>query len=402
MIGPEKQLAPAYTERMTCRACDSTTLASVLDLGTHSLPWYLESGDDEAPKAPLNLVRCAQCAMLQLQHSVDPDLLYREFWYRSSMNQTMKDALSDLVNRTVEHVKEGVWLDIGANDGYLLSRVPETFTRIACEPAQNFEPQLKEHAHVVVPTYFSAQAVREQHDGPVDVITSAACFYDVSDPNAFVRDVADLLAPEGVWVNQLNDSPTMLRRNAFDSICHEHVCYYDLHVLKTLYAEHGLKIVSVTHNEVNGGSMRVFASKSGAEVDLIVVPSVTQQGARCFAERVVRWKDQVSSLLKNSDLFRFAPVWLYGASTKGSTLLQYLGCNESFLAAADRNPAKWGRRMAGTGIPVVSEAEMRKARPKFLMVLPWAFAEEFNRREMLLRQHGTTMVYPLPDFRMVL
>jgi hypothetical protein len=400
--GTEAQLI--FTERKTCRACHGKALTSVLDLGTQYLPRFPEAPDDTLPKAPLHLVRCALCGLLQLQHSVDPDLLYREFWYRSGVNATMREALDDVVKSGLKFHKEGTWLDIGANDGYLLSRVPDNFTRIACEPAVNFEDQLLEHAHIVVPDYFSAAAVRDRYDEKCDVITSAACFYDVSEPSDFVRDIAALLNDRGIWINQLNDSPTMLERNAFDSICHEHVCYYDVPTLKELYRQHGLTINEITYNEVNGGSIRVFASKDGERhpADFLGHKSASAERCEAFAKRTVRWKEQVGSLLKYSDLFRYTPIWLYGASTKGGTLLQYLDCNDSFLACADRNAAKWGRRMVGGWIPITEETAMRKAKPKFLLVLPWAFAEEFNAREALLRQAGTTMIYPLPDFRLVM
>lgn len=394
----------AYTERTTCRSCGGKELPTVLDLGSHYLPRFVEDPDDNLPQAPLDLVHCPACGLLQLRHTVDPDLLYREFWYRSSVNQTMRDALEDLV-RSVDFVQEGAWLDIGANDGTLLSKVSHAFTRIACEPATNFQDQLLEHANIVIPDYFSREALRDRWDKPCDVITSAAMFYDLDDPDRFVADVAASLSRDGVWVNQLNDAPTMLRRNAFDAICHEHLCYWDLPSLQKLYARHGLQIVNLSHNEVNGGSIRVFAKKQNylrIGADLVGVPITTEDAVHAFAKRVARWKDQVRSLLCGSDLFRDAPLWGYGASTKGSTLLQYLDCSETFLAIADRNPKKWGLRMSGTWIPIVDEAAMRKANPKFLFVLPWAFRQEFLDREMPLRHAGTTMLFPLPSFEMVL
>lgn len=396
--------APVYTERTTCRACHGDSLVSILDLGTHYLPRFVEEADDNLPQAPLQLVQCAACGLLQLHHTVDPDLLYREFWYRSSVNQTMREALQEIVT-SVSFVTGGTWLDIGANDGTLLSHVPKTFTRIACEPAANFQDPLLEHAEIVIPDYFSLAALRDRYDGPCDIITSAAMFYDLDDPDRFVTDVAACLSPGGFWVNQLNDAPTMLKRNSFDAVCHEHLCYWDTPSLKRLYLRHGLQIVEITHNEINGGSMRVFAKKAGLitrAADLLGIRSTTREAACAFAERARRWKDQVGSLICGSDLFREAPLWGYGASTKGSTLLQYLDCSEAFLAIADRNPAKWGLRMAGTWLPITDEAAMRKAKPKFLFVLPWSFRHEFLEREAGLREAGTTMLFPLPNFEMVL
>lgn len=395
---------PVYTERTTCRACESKTLVSVLDLGVQYLPRFVPEPDETLPKAPIHLVQCPSCGLLQLQHTTAPDLLYRQFWYRSSVNQTMREALANLARSALEFVDEGTWLDIGANDGCLLKNVPDSFTKIGCEPALNFAHALGEHADAVVLDYFSAAAVKAVSESPCDVITSAACFYDVDDPNAFVRDIAECLSPEGVWINQLNDSPTMLQRNAFDSLCHEHLAYYDVPSLARLYRAHGLEINQVTHNEVNGGSVRVFASKQGVRpgLPMLGIPRASFPEAAAFASRVRRWKEQVSSLITESPLFRYTPTWLYGASTKGGTLLQYLDCNDSFLSVADRNPKKFGLRMVGSWVPIVDESTMRKARPKFLFILPWAFADEFTAREADLRASGTTLIYPLPDFRLVM
>lgn len=401
MEAPKQKLAPIFTRRKTCRACDSNGLTSVIDMGLHYLPRYSDGPDESIPQAPLHLLQCLSCGLLQLAHTTDPDLLYREFWYRSSVNRTMCLALDDLVQSALPYAKEGTWLDIGANDGYLLSRVPETFTKIACEPAVNFEAQLQEHANIVIPTYFSAKNVKERFDAKVDVITSAACFYDVDDPSKFVRDISKLLSKDGVWINQLNDSPTMLRMNAFDAICHEHLCYYDVPTLKRLYAQHGLKITEISYNDVNGGSVRIFASKSLDEMSLAGVPETSPDQARKFAERTRRWKDQLRDILE-SKAFQQEPVWGYGASTKGSTLLQYLDMDKSFLAVADRNSLKWGKCMAGSWLPIVSEAELRKAKPRYALVMPWAFRSEFIAREQSLRDAGTTMIFPLPNLEFCL
>ena len=129
-----------YTTRTTCRSCDEANFEAVLDLGDCYLPTFVVARDEALPKAPLDLVRCDSCGLLQLRHETDPELLCRDYWYRSGINQTMRDALADVVLDGMRYSKEGVWLDIGANDGYLLSRVSERFTKIASEPALNMQP----------------------------------------------------------------------------------------------------------------------------------------------------------------------------------------------------------------------------------------------------------------------
>jgi len=388
---------PVAVPRTTCRACGRLGMKPVLDLGNQFLPRFVPEPDESLPRAPLVLMQCSSCDLLQLSHTVQPDLLYRQFWYRSSINQTMRDALDDLVQDGLRHHKGGVWLDIGANDGFLLSRVPNEFQRVAVEPAENFKPYLEEHADLVISDYFKATG---KIKGSCDIITSAAMFYDLDDPGKFLNDIHASLHQRGVWINQLNDAPTMLRQNAFDSICHEHLCYYDLPVLENLYRKHGLTIIGVSHNNVNGGSVRVTAARSARrdpKFDLAGIRHSTSVRAREFAARIERWKTRMLDFLGHQ-----GPMWCYGASTKGTVLLQYLGATEAnFVAVADRNPMKHGLRMAGSWLPIKDELELRAARPSLAVVLPWSFREEFNQRESGLRENGTALLYPLPNLELV-
>jgi hypothetical protein len=391
-----------YTTRTTCRSCDETSLSDVLSLGDCYLPTFVVARDEALPKAPLDLVRCDSCGLLQLRHETDPELLCRDYWYRSGINQTMRDALADVVLDGMRYSKEGVWLDIGANDGYLLSRVSERFTKIASEPALNMQPMLEEHADHIDPNFFTADGFLE-YARHADVITSCACFYHVSEPDIFVHDVARCLADGGVWINQLSDAPTMLRLNALDSICHEHACYWDAHQLNEVYARHGLHIVSIKHNTVNGGSIRVAAMKAknaGSSV-LHGVAETRSVDVEAFADRVRRWKVLMTDLM-DLPAVRSSPLWGIGASTKGSIAMQYLDMNDRFIALADRNPAKWGLQPAGVWVPILSEDAMRKAMPRFAVNWIWGFREEIIHRESALRSGGTTIIMPLPNPEFIL
>lgn len=392
-------LAP-YTERTSCRACGSAKLTFILSLGDQYLANFVRERDDSLPRCPLELVQCDECGLLQLRHSIDGDLMWREYWYRSSVNQTMRDALADVVRDATRIVREGRWLDIGANDGYLLSRVPSHFTRVGCEPARNLLPELGEQADHVILDYFGADPAMEF--GPYDVITSCAMFYDLDDPDRFVEDIALSLASDGVWVNQLSDAPTMLKRNAFDSICHEHRCYYDVPSLKTMYRRHGLHIIGLSFNDVNGGSVRVTAAKQPARDDPTVgTPRAGAYEVEVFARRVRRWKDWMSEMVLLAQE-RHGPLWALGASTKGCCTLQYLGLSDAFIGIADRNPAKVGLMMAGTWIPVTDEAALRRAAPPIVVPLIWAFRHEILDRERYLREIGSAFLFPLPNPELVL
>ena len=406
------ELKPVHTERTSCRACLGSGLTPILSLGEQYLVNFVADIDHSLPKAPLDLVRCPGCGLLQLKHTVSPDLLFREFWYRSGVNTSMRVALEDVVRTGLQYHHGGTWLDIGANDGYLLSKVPPGFHRIACEPALNMTDELAEIADVVIPDYFSAKhaclmgptGVNFRTQGGCDVITSAAMFYDLDDPGQFVSDIATVLSPNGIWINQLNDSPTMMAKNGFDSLCHEHLCYYDIHSLNALYQRHGLAIIGVTYNDVNGGSIRVTAERPLGRTrpaPLHDHKRVTEDDALRFAARTAKWKDRMTDLITGTLAYDNG-VWLYGASTKGSVMLQYLDLDGAWKGIADRNPRKIGLKLAGPWVPIVSEDEMRADKPKHVMVLPWAFRDEFIKRERPLLDAGATLLFPLPNIEMVL
>lgn len=396
---PRVTLSSIYETRESCRSCQGKNLVPVLNLGDQYIAKFEDTADIYLPRAPMLLVRCGGCGLLQLMHTVDPDLMFREYWYRSGINKTMRDEMRDVATQALAFNDEGgAWLDIGANDGTLLSCVPKDFVRVACEPAATFTHQLREHCDVVVPDYFSAAAIKDKGEREFDVITSCAMFYDLDDPASFVQDIAKVLAKNGVWVNQLNDSPTILRNNAFDGICHEHLTYWSVPQLKELYGRFGLKIVKVTANEINGGSVRVFAVHNDRSLDEVrgVFETPSAEDVDLFAHRVVRWKHRMVEIL-NDEVSRRGPVWGYGASTKAVSMLQYLNQNQVFTAIADRNPAKWGKVMSGTWIRVASEEEFRAAKPHMAVAFIWAFRNEILARERPLMDSGTTMLMPLPN-----
>lgn len=390
-----------YTERHNCRACGGVGFETILDLGLQYLPRWVNKRDPKLPQAPLELVRCPGCGLLQLRHETDPELLCREYWYRSGINQTMRDALADVVGDGLHYAREGVWLDIGANDGYLLSRVPAGFTRVACEPALNMQSLLEEHADTIIPDFFTGEGFLSQSE-QADIITSCAMFYHLSNPDEFVAGIAASLKAGGIWINQLSDAPTMFRQNAFDSICHEHACYYSAHDLAKIYARHGLGILKVTHNDVNGGSIRVVATRAKDHGPLAFdgIPRAKKADAQEFANRVHRWKDLMHGVF-DSKAMRGSEVWGLGASTKGAVMLQYLDLSDRIVAIADRNISKVGTFVAGPWIPVLGEAELRKAKPSFVLALIWAFEREVVQREAELLASGTTLLMPLPHIKFV-
>jgi hypothetical protein len=411
--------------RQTCRICGSSALTPVISLGDQILAGNFGFSEDLPPvlrKIPLDLVRCDKerderaCGLVQLRHTVPGDLMYSSYGYRSGINNTMREHLSTLaqeLERRVNLSLGDVVIDIGANDGTLLAsyRTPG-FTGVGFEPSIVQPESLPSHIRYIK-DYFSASPFRLHYqDKKAKIITSIAMFYDLEDPNAFVADIASLLHRDGLWVLEVAYLPRTLERNSFDTICHEHLEYYSLSSIDALLQRHGLMVADVGENDINGGTIRVYACHKGGkfseraedarmriyhmqrcEFDMKID---TAEPYAAFASRVSQIRSELPTLLRNLRA-QGKIVYGYGASTKGNVILQYCGIGPDLVRGiADRNPAKWGQRTPGTGIPIISEEEMRAAHPDHLLVLPWFFMREFLARETDFVWRGGKFIVPIP------
>jgi len=360
-------------------------------------------------KAPLELVMCGNCSLLQLRHTAPQELLYSGFyWYRSGVTATMRRALLDITEQVEEMVslnKGDVVLDIGANDGTLLaSYTVEGVHRVGCEPAKNLVDLLRENCDYVMHDFWNYEKYMELSNqwglGKAKVITAIGMFYDVEDPNQFIRDARRALPDDGIFIAQLMCLASMLEKNDVGNICHEHLEYYSLESLKYLFEKNGLEIFRIEENDVNGGSYRIHARhyKNGSiPFDEIF----TLDDILAFARRIEDNRDRCVKFIKE-EVGKGKTVYVYGASTKGNVILQYYGLDNRLIkAASERSPEKWGKYTVGTWIPIVSEEEARKAQPDYFLVLPWAFFNEFYEREKEWRVRGGKFIVPLPEFRVV-
>ena len=414
--------------RTSCRVC-SGPLDDVLSLGEHYVSNFPRPGEDHGTRAPLELALCRSCRLLQLRHTVSGELMYRNYWYRSGTNSTMRGALAEIAH-TAEHLVSlaagDSVLDIGCNDGTLLAayRTPGIVT-IGFDPAENMAPHSRRVASKVVTSFFALDAFRreaELRNCRPKIVTSIAMFYDLEDPGRFVSDVKAVMDPEGLWIVQMSYLPLMLKQRAFDNVCHEHLEYYSMESFESLLQRHDFEIVDIELNDVNGGSMRAYIrnrSATAAAFGDATYRSLAAERTRKlreqeaalrldtakpyadFAHWVERIKGDVVAFIKDQ-AGRGRTVYVYGASTKGNTLLQYFGLDRSLIrGAAERNPDKWGRETVGTRIPIVSEEEARNARPDYFLVLPWHFMEEFQAREEAYLLGGGRFIVPLPRFSLI-
>ncbi len=403
-----------------CRICASRSMETVFDLGRLISCGVFPAGNEpDPPPMPLEVVQCKECGLVQLRHNFQRDDLFRHtYGYRSGINESMKAHLAYIIAGVEQRVnlREGdVVLDIGSNDGTTLGlyNIP-SLKRIGIDPTIERFRQYYKPGILTVADFFTRDNFQNLKIGaPAKVVTSIAMFYDLPDPNAFVADVRDVLAPDGIWVLEQSYLPTMIDMGSFDTICHEHLEYYGLKQIVLLAERNRLRVIDVSLNDANGGSFQItishdnqMHSRNDKAIDALLNREKAEgyDGRRPFDRLVAHIYTVRENVMRFfTDAKRGGRlVHGYGASTKGNTLLQYFGIDAYLLPAiADRNPTKFGCRTPGTNIPIISEDESRAKRPDYYFVLPWHFREGFIEREQRFLERGGKLVFPLPQFQIV-
>lgn len=379
-------------ERHSCRLCNYDKLRSILTIGNHlvnDFPTYW--GSYKGHRCPLELVECQLCGLIQLRHSAPNELLYtRHYWYKSANSPIIKADLQNTAEKAVNILKKktGNILDIGANDGSLLSYFPRGFTRFACEPARNLKDSLKKHADYILDDYWSFDKIKDFHptrksvinlnpyDGKFQIITAIGMFYDLEDPKKFMHDVAKALDDNGIFIAQLMTAKQMIKKNDVGNICHEHLEYYTWKSLRYLFGTVGLEIFKIQENDINGGSYRIFARHwRDGHVDY-KEPKLDfekfKEKIQANRARCLKFIDERIKAGNN--------VYVYGASTKGNTILQYYGLGpDRITAAVEKDFSKIGKHTI-TGIPIVQQSKVRR-KADYYLCLPYAFLKHFKKIE---------------------
>lgn len=418
----EKRYNSNIITRKSCRVCGNTNLENVLSLGIQKIINFADSSDKENLEGPMELVLCNKsnggCGLVQLRHTISSELLYRTYWYKSGVNQTVRDALTEIVQKAqklIDLKPNDIVLDVGANDGTLLRCYKTNNLKlIGFEPALNLVKEARVGTTEIINDFFNYEKFTEKFGSQkAKIITSIAMFYDLEDPNKFVSDVKKILDNDGIWIVQQNYLTTMLENNAFDNIVHEHLEYYSLKSLENLLRRHDMEIFEVELTDLNGGSFRTYIKHRNCKNYLTtknvhdlrdyegMIGLDDYKPYREFADRIIGLKESTHNFIKN-EVKKGKKVYAYGASTRGNTLLQFYDLNNKLIrAVADRNPAKWGKTMVGTKIPVISEERARAEKPDYFLILPWYFIDEFKKREENYLLNGGKFIVPLPNFRLI-
>ena len=403
-----------FKETVNCRVCDNTTTELIKISEQYIGATFVKSNDNNklsTIKIPMTLMMCEHCKLVQLKETTNPSLLYTNYFYRTGINDTMKNDLSELVTSIDEHVEfnDGdTCIDIGANDMVMLTMFDNKLNRVGVEPAKNINWDNIDSDIQIVNDFFTKENVYEKHsDIKAKSITCCACFYDMDNPNKVTSDIKELLHDDGVVVIQISYLLATVKDMNWQDIVHEHLEYYSLKTIEYLFEKNGLSIYHATTNFVNGGSLRIYATHSSrnlpktseyhkilAEEEKYALDEIDTYTK--FNERINDVTVKIKKYILN-EIDNGSKVFALAASTKGNMLLQLCGLDNTIIPyISDRNPEKYGLFTLGTNMEVISEEKARSLKPDIMFVLTFHFKDEIVKREKEYLDNGGKLLFVMP------
>jgi SAM-dependent methyltransferase len=399
--------------RTRCLSCDAEGITEILSLGLLPLPnaYPAVSAPADEPRFPLDVAFCPACSLVQLRHIVAPEQMFSEYLYFSSYSTSMLRHAEALASSLVTSRRLGpgnLVIEVASNDGYLLQYFQKAGVPVlGIEPAANIGAVARDEKNIPTITEFfgRALAARLAEQGTrADVLLGLNVMAHVPDLNGFMSGIATMLAPGGVAVIEVPYVRDMVERTEFDTIYHEHLCYFSVHAVAALVRRHGLVLERVERVPIHGGSLRLFISRGDRHGDtaeqllreeesLGLTREAYYENFRTAVERVRDDLNATLGRLKASG----KTIGAYGAAAKGSILLNYCGITSTTVAfVADRSPHKQGRRMPGCGIPVVGPQVITERQPDYLLILVWNLKDEVVRQEEAYHRRGGRFILAVP------
>jgi len=402
-----------------CRSCGDAGLSTLLALGEMPLANALLSVEDLArkePRYPLTLAFCPRCALVQIKETVDPEVLFGTYLYFSSFSETMLEHAREEALHLAARRKLGgssLVVEIASNDGYLLKNfVAMGVPVLGIEPAGNIAAAAAASGVRTENSFFGRElASRLRADGVrAEVVIANNVLAHVADLNGTAAGIATLLADDGLAAVEFPYVGDMIEAVEFDTIYHEHLCYFSLHAVSAIFARHSLTVTDVERHPIHGGSLRIYLEREGRQVADAVGRLLDEESGRGmdaarfyedFAARVTALRiDLVGELRKRKAAGQRLAA--YGASAKGSTLMNACGIGAELLDfVADRSTVKQGRYTPGNRLPIVGPEALMEKRPDAVLLLTWNFADEIFRQQAAYLNAGGSFVVPIPTIRAV-
>ena len=412
---------PGLTAATACRACGAGGLEPVIDLGRTPLANALRpAGRRPEPPAeyPLTLRRCPACALVQLGEIVAPERLFSDYVYLSSFSDTMLHHAEAMASDLIAGERLGggsLVVELASNDGYLLQYFKARGVPVlGIEPAQNIAAVAeRERGIPTIAHFFDAAlaAVLAAQGRRADVVIGNNVLAHVPALSGFVHGVATVLKPSGIAVFEVPYLGEMLDRVEFDTIYHEHQCYFSATALAALFAGQALPICDLQPVAIHGGSIRVFAAPAGARPPterLQALLREEQEWGVSTPEPYVEFAGRVGALRRRlvELLARLKGegrrIAAYGAAAKGVTLLSYCGIGaETLEFVVDRSTVKQGQRYPVGGLPILPPEALLERKPDYALLLTWNFAAEILRQQQAFREAGGRFIVPVPEPRVV-
>ena len=402
-----------------CRNCKSRKLKKIIRVGSQPLSGiFYKNKKFNLKKYSLDLYKCKMCNLIQLSKTPKSHQMFGETYeYRTSLSNLMilhiKNKIEYLKKKNLIKHHSSV-LDIGSNDGTFLNNLNKSMQLFGIDPsAKKFKHLYKKNINII-DNFFNKKNIEDFLQKKIgkkiqfDLITSFAMFYDVNDPNSFCSDINKLLKRNGIWILELAYFPLMLKNLTYDQICHEHVTYYTLAIFKKIVEKHNLKIIDVSFNEINGGSIEIVCAKKNSKFKenkkkiskiLTDEKKIKEISYENFNKRINRVRILLKMFL---NLNSKKKIIGYGASTKGNIVLNHCKVkNTEIKEICDGSIRKISKYTPGSNIKIISKEDMRRKKPDYLFVLIWSFRKEVIKQELNFLKSGGKLVFHLPRFHII-